>query len=159
MLAYDQLLGEGYAQARVGSGTIVAPTLPERWTASLAPVASGRSGGAAGGEARLAQAGTRAVDIARVTRLHWDLRGGALPYDFRFGRPAFADFPHTVWCRLIGRRARSAGRSELDYGPPAGRLELRSKLPFGVFLALGGLVALFAGGPLARWYGSLLGAT
>lgn len=41
----------------------------------------------------------------------------------------------------------------------AGRLELRSKLPFGVFLALGGLVALFAGGPLARWYGSLLGAT
>lgn len=39
-----------------------------------------------------------------------------------------------------------------------GRLELRSKLPFGVFLALGGVVALFAGAPLARWYGGLLGS-
>jgi GntR family transcriptional regulator/MocR family aminotransferase len=128
MLAYDQLLGEGYAQARVGSGTIVATTLPERWTASLAPVTPGRSATVPGVEPRLAQAGTRAVDIARRTRLHWDLRGGALPYDFRFGRPAFGDFPHTVWCRLIGRRARGASRNELDYGPPAGRLELREAL-------------------------------
>jgi leader peptidase (prepilin peptidase)/N-methyltransferase len=38
-----------------------------------------------------------------------------------------------------------------------GRLKLRSKLPFGVFLALGGGVALFAGGELVAWYGSLLG--
>lgn len=38
----------------------------------------------------------------------------------------------------------------------AQRVALRSKLPFGVFLALGGLVALFAGEPLLAAYGSLL---
>jgi leader peptidase (prepilin peptidase)/N-methyltransferase len=36
-----------------------------------------------------------------------------------------------------------------------GQLELKSKLPFGLFLSLGGLVALFAGGAMfdsyARW--------
>ncbi|HSG41196.1 MAG TPA: prepilin peptidase [Thermoanaerobaculia bacterium] len=37
-----------------------------------------------------------------------------------------------------------------------GRLETGSKLPFGVFLALGGLVALFAGEPLVRAYAQLL---
>src|SRR5262250_1473066 len=62
MLAYEQLLGEGYTPA---------PRTPPR----------------------LARAGTRAIAIARRTRLHWDLRGAPLAYDFRFGRPAFADFP------------------------------------------------------------------
>jgi leader peptidase (prepilin peptidase)/N-methyltransferase len=33
---------------------------------------------------------------------------------------------------------------------------MRSKLPFGSFLALGGLVALFAGRQIAGWYGGLL---
>jgi leader peptidase (prepilin peptidase)/N-methyltransferase len=40
-----------------------------------------------------------------------------------------------------------------------GRAGLRSKLPFGAFLALGGLVALFAGPELVRLYlGAALGA-
>jgi leader peptidase (prepilin peptidase)/N-methyltransferase len=33
---------------------------------------------------------------------------------------------------------------------------MRSKLPFGFFLALGGLIALFAGREIAAWYGGLL---
>lgn len=37
-----------------------------------------------------------------------------------------------------------------------GRAGLRSMLPFGSFLALGGLAALFAGRALAAWYGGLL---
>jgi GntR family transcriptional regulator / MocR family aminotransferase len=37
ILAYDQLLGEGYAEARRGSGTIVAPSLPEEWRAAAPP--------------------------------------------------------------------------------------------------------------------------
>jgi leader peptidase (prepilin peptidase)/N-methyltransferase len=36
-------------------------------------------------------------------------------------------------------------------------LGMRSKLPFGSFLALAGLVALFAGPGIAAWYGGLLG--
>ena len=38
----------------------------------------------------------------------------------------------------------------------AGRMTLKAKLPFGFFLALGALVALFAGRELASWYGQLL---
>jgi leader peptidase (prepilin peptidase)/N-methyltransferase len=38
----------------------------------------------------------------------------------------------------------------------AGRMTLKAKLPFGFFLALGALVALFAGQALASWYGQLL---
>jgi leader peptidase (prepilin peptidase)/N-methyltransferase len=34
--------------------------------------------------------------------------------------------------------------------------DLKAKLPFGTFLALGGLVALFAGEPLVRAYAQLL---
>ena len=37
-----------------------------------------------------------------------------------------------------------------------GSLDMRSKLPFGVFLSLGGLVALFFGDPLVSWYAGLL---
>lgn len=37
-----------------------------------------------------------------------------------------------------------------------GSLDMRSKLPFGTFLALGGLIALFAGEPLAAYYAGLL---
>jgi leader peptidase (prepilin peptidase)/N-methyltransferase len=37
-----------------------------------------------------------------------------------------------------------------------GSVDLRSKLPFGVFLALGGVVALFFGDALVAWYAGLL---
>ncbi|HYU33108.1 MAG TPA: prepilin peptidase [Thermoanaerobaculia bacterium] len=37
-----------------------------------------------------------------------------------------------------------------------GSLDMRSKLPFGVFLALGGLIALFFGDALVGWYSGLL---
>lgn len=128
MLAYDQLLGEGYAQARTGSGTIVAPTLPEEWSGAVTAVGPRLGKVTRGAEPRLARAGKRAAEIARRGPLSWELRGGRLSHDFRFGRPAFGDFPHAVWCRLLGRRARNATWRELDYGPPQGRLELREAL-------------------------------
>ena len=128
MLAYEQLLGEGYAQARTGSGTVVAPTLPEDWAER--PAAAGLRPGAAPARVQphLARAGTRAVEIARATRRRGAPRDRGPAYDFRAGRPSFGDFPRAVWCRLLGRRARSASRRELDYGPPEGRLELREAL-------------------------------
>jgi GntR family transcriptional regulator/MocR family aminotransferase len=128
MLAYDQLLGEGYAQARRGSGTIVSAALPGDWPATAAAVSPGRRHAALATPPRLARAGKRAVEIARGMPLRWDLQDRRLPYDFRLGRPAFGDFPHAVWCRLLGRRARRASRRDLDYGPPEGRPELREAL-------------------------------
>jgi GntR family transcriptional regulator/MocR family aminotransferase len=127
MLAYDQLLGEGYARARTGSGTIVAPALPDAWSAAVTAAAP-PEGPPHRPAPRLARAGIRALAIGRAAPLRWDLGRPPLPYDFRFGRPAFGDFPHELWCRMLGRRARAAGRRELDYGPPHGRAELREAL-------------------------------
>jgi GntR family transcriptional regulator/MocR family aminotransferase len=126
--AYDQLRGEGYAQARTGSGTIVAPTLPAAWAVAVTAAEPCRGEVARRTRPRLAGAGARAVEIARGAPVRWEVSGAGLSHDFRVGRPAVADFPRAVWCRLLGRRARSAGRRELDYGPPEGRRELREAL-------------------------------
>lgn len=128
MLAYEQLLDEGYAEARTGSGTIVARALPDEWAAAVPPATLSRAATRQPTRLRLARAGTRTMAIARRMPLRWDLRGTRVSYDFRVGRPAFGDFPQAIWCRLLGRRARRAGRHDLDYGPPEGRLELRQAL-------------------------------
>jgi GntR family transcriptional regulator/MocR family aminotransferase len=129
VLAYEQLLAEGYAQARTGSGTIVAPTLPEDWrVTAVSPPPSGWRPAARNRPLRLAPAGARALAIARRQPVRWELRPSRLPYDFRFGRPAFGSFPNAVWCRLLGRRARRASLRDLDYGPPEGRPELREAI-------------------------------
>jgi GntR family transcriptional regulator/MocR family aminotransferase len=51
-----------------------------------------------------------------------------LRWDFTCGRPAFADFPHAVWARLIRRRAVLVSAAELDYAPAAGLPELRAAI-------------------------------
>ena len=48
-----------------------------------------------------------------------------LAYDFRYGDPAFAEFPHEAWWRILAREARASTRTQLAYGEPAGSLELR----------------------------------
>src|SRR5262245_51405575 len=125
MLAYEQLLGEGYAEARIGSGTIVAQALPGSWPSATPSGTPQRLAVADGSEPRLSRAGAPALGIARGPRLGCDIRTPRPLVDFRFGRPAFGDFPHAIWCRMLGRRARRADRGDLDYGPPEGRIELR----------------------------------
>ncbi|MEA2626622.1 MAG: GntR family transcriptional regulator / MocR family aminotransferase, partial [Candidatus Binatota bacterium] len=123
VLAYDQLLAEGYALARRGSGTVVAP-LPEKTLlrpATAAPKTLQRS-------PKLAPAGKRVLELYGRGRLRWEIHGPRMPYDFRFGRPSFGDFPHATWCRLLGRRARRASIRDLDYGAAEGRIELREAI-------------------------------
>ena len=128
MLAYEQLLDEGYAQARSGSGTIVAPTVPEDWGTAVVTAGSGRCSPPARVQPRLSRAGDRAVEVIGAGRVYRETHPRRASYDFRAGRPSFGDFPRTVWCRLLGRRARSASWRDLDYGPPEGRRELREAL-------------------------------
>src|SRR5262249_51227838 len=135
VLAYEQLLAEGYLETRVGAaGTVVAPVLPpdalrchlsldrQRHTASRS-------------DARLAIVGKRILKAARATTdslglpsLSWELTPPRLRYDFRPGRAAFSDLPYALWRRLLGARARNATLRDLDYGPPRGRLELREDI-------------------------------
>ncbi|MGO9452190.1 MAG: PLP-dependent aminotransferase family protein [Candidatus Binataceae bacterium] len=128
VLAYDQLAAEGYTESRSGGGTVVIPALADGYGATAPSPLPRQDRSVPGGQPRLAAAGERMLNNARSRMMQSELRPSRLPYDFRFGRPAFADFPHALWCRLLGRRARRASVRDLDYGPPEGRLELREAL-------------------------------
>ena len=125
--AYQQLVAEGYAVVRRGAGTFVTTelpdaALPERRSSSSRP----RSGKSIRGSelsdygARLTRAAPRGVS--------WSPRRARLPYDFRYGEPAYTDLPYASWSRAVARRVRTATRRDLDYGPPAGAPELREAL-------------------------------
>jgi len=133
VLAYEQLLAEGYVQARVGSGTYVATELPESARGLIGGATIGAavpSGAAAPSTARppaprVSRYAARLVAIMDEARLVWTPRTRSVPYDFRYARPSYDDFPHEAWCRVLARRARRASVRALDYGSPAGALELR----------------------------------
>lgn len=127
ILAYDQLLAEGYIAAREGSGTFVASNLPEDLTEAIRSDRH-ESDRAEIFSPRLSAYGRRLADFGEHQPLTWEARGAPLSYDFRYGRPNFFDFPHDTWCRVLARRARRASVKQLDYGPPAGRDELRAAI-------------------------------
>lgn len=134
--AYEQLLAEGYLDARVGAaGTVVASALPQdSFGLNVAKTRAARPSSHAA-EARLAVAGERILKGARasseslgLTALTWELTPPRVAYDFRPGRAAFVDVPYARWCRLLGSRARGARLRDLEYGPPQGRIELREAI-------------------------------
>src|SRR5262249_52449168 len=47
----------------------------------------------------------------------------------RYGRPAYGDFPHEAWRRVLARCARRASVRALDYGPTEGLDHLRKPSP------------------------------
>lgn len=114
LLAYDQLLAEGYAEGRPGSGTYVAQGL-----------GAGRSApSAAAVRLRLSRFGAAAA-LAWAQMDFPGRRPRALPYDFAYGRGDLQSFPFETWRRLLLRSARQAPVAELDYGPAQGCAELR----------------------------------
>lgn len=123
--AYAQLIAEGYATTRGGSGTFVADALPPRRQRGESK--DGRPPDEAEPLA-LSAYGQRLQSF--LTRRHatWSLPREPLPYDFRYGEPAYADLPLSVWVRLLGHRARRLSAKQLAYHPPGGSAELREAL-------------------------------
>jgi GntR family transcriptional regulator/MocR family aminotransferase len=126
MMAYRQLLDEGYLTARHGAGTFVASVLPR----SLTTVAAQRRPASRKAPAppRLSVYSRRVSEESERSRFTWEPRRDALPYDFRYGTPSFTDFPHQTWCRVLMRHARRATIRDLDYGPPEGLPALREAI-------------------------------
>jgi GntR family transcriptional regulator/MocR family aminotransferase len=120
LAAYEQLVAEGYAAARTGSGTTVCETLP----AATRPGAAAPSRRAP----RLSAFGARIAAGIPHAHASWSLPREPLPYDFRYGEPAYADLPLATWSRLLGRRARRLSARRLAYQPPGGAPELREAL-------------------------------
>ena len=117
LLAYEQLLSEGYAVGQTGSGTYVASSLPDAMlTAASVPEAVERVPTEV--TPHLSAYGRHAVANSPLHPPSDPVRPSALRYDFRYGLPAVEDFPHDIWRRLLARRARSASLRSLRYGPP-----------------------------------------
>jgi GntR family transcriptional regulator/MocR family aminotransferase len=122
--AYDQLVAEGYATSRAGSGTYVAHALPERAVRGQlpAPAATGAV------EPHLSRFGRQLADGVSPRQASWSLPRERGTIDFRYGEPPYSDLPLTTWARLLGRRARRLSVKRLAYQPPGGADELREAL-------------------------------
>jgi GntR family transcriptional regulator/MocR family aminotransferase len=139
LLAYEQLLAEGFITPRSGAaGTVVAPVLPPdgyvaRPTRRPGSIRPERPGAAP--TPTLSDVGERYVKSAKacattlgLPSLTWELAPPTIRYDFRPGRASFGDLPYALWRRLLSARARDATVVDLEYGPPAGRRELREAI-------------------------------
>ena len=126
IMAYRQLLDEGYLTTRKGAGTYVARELPRHLTTAVArqrPRAL-RNDAAV----HLSAYARRVREASQGVQFTWAPRRDVLPYDFRYGPPSFTDFPHETWCRVVSRRARRVTIRDLDYGPPEGLPALREAI-------------------------------
>ncbi|WP_176593220.1 MULTISPECIES: PLP-dependent aminotransferase family protein [Sphingobium] len=121
LLAYEQLLAEGYIVGEVGAGTFVSPHLPDTPLVSLvAPEESENSGHfGLSAYAIRAQVIPTPLNTQRTTRLD---------YNFRYGLPSVADFPFDLWRKLLTRHARNSAIESLIYGTAAGQPRLRSAI-------------------------------
>lgn len=129
LVAFEQLLAEGYLEGKRRSGTYVAPALPDellrtrqRTIPASQPV-----------QQALSRRGALLVQAAEL--------GAVLPYrsdGLRLGRsgppafdgsiPALEAFPYAVWERLAARCWRTSARGLTRYSAPAGYGPLREAI-------------------------------
>jgi GntR family transcriptional regulator / MocR family aminotransferase len=118
--AFEQLFAEGYLEARVGSGTFVASTLPEEMLhvhAQQVPLQDTKK------LPRLSQCSQRVMHSPLVPRLQTPQARAFQP-----GLPALDEFPFAVWSRLAARRYQHPPFELLTYGDPAGYHPLREAI-------------------------------
>ncbi len=117
VMAYEQLLAEGFATGRRGSGTYVARTIePRRSELPRRPlrITLSRFGIAA-------SAALRKLHLpSQAPRPH--------PYDFGFGISDLESFPFEAWRRILQRCARRTRVAELDYASAGGCRALREAI-------------------------------
>ncbi|WP_322795290.1 PLP-dependent aminotransferase family protein [Tepidiforma sp.] len=124
--AYDQLTSEGYLVARHGSGTFVAPEIPDR-AFEAGPAKAVQARAAVPARLDLSSAGRRLRD-AGLTGMSAAIRDAPLRWDFRYGTPSFAEFPLADWRSLTRRVLDYPAPELLGYGHPGGFPALREAL-------------------------------
>lgn len=130
LAAFIQLHAEGYVEARQGSGTFVARSLPDLAQRPLPGVV------VTSGDATLAQASARSALSRRGDALLGSRRMPLPPSPlhlptatiFQVGQPGLDDFPHDLWARLYANRVRRGERSIMNYADPAGYGPLREQI-------------------------------
>ncbi|MEW9834261.1 PLP-dependent aminotransferase family protein [Mesorhizobium marinum] len=121
--AYDQLLAEGFIEARAGSGTWVAHIKQDKQRATPRPPTSG-------GQLRLSSRGKTIVDGPQPPR-------SAGVINFYPGVPETASFPFSIWSTLLARNARSRDESLLSYLDFAGHPGLRATIASNISVSRG----------------------
>jgi GntR family transcriptional regulator/MocR family aminotransferase len=114
--AYEQLIAEGYLEARQGARTRVAQGL------GLTPAPSGQAEPPDVPD-RLSAYGQRLAGFVLLPMSG----GGRMVADFRYGDVAAADFPVLAWRKAVGG-AVLRPQERLRYGDPRGSAGLRSAL-------------------------------
>ena len=117
VLAYEDLLAEGFVVGKIGSGTYVAQGL-----GASRPARNGRSA-----TVRLSRFGAHAEKAISAVNFPARRRPG-LRYDFAYGRGEVNEFPFEMWGRILLRHARTASLEKLDYAPAGGSLALREAI-------------------------------
>ena len=119
--SYEQLASEGYLETIVGSGTFVCKQLPDELLYST-PIES--SSKISGGSIKLSSYGRILIYADNVPKID----DSPLTINFRFGRPAFDQFPVELWRRLLSRYC-TADLKWLDYSTdPLGYKPLREQI-------------------------------
>ena len=117
VLAFEQLLAEGYLESRTGAGTFVTNTLPEE--ALLV------HGGPAERNRTLSERGMTFRAMAQFL----PTTNAKLRYaPFRFGLPALNELPLDLWSRLLARHCKKASPEVGIHGNPAGLRRLREAI-------------------------------
>jgi GntR family transcriptional regulator / MocR family aminotransferase len=117
--AYAQLLAEGYLESRVGAGTVICNTLPDRFTVNEST----------GTRSVSARCGTRPLS-ERVSTFPtfesppWLQGNGA----FAVGQVAFDKFPLDIWSSLVARHCQAMNRKAFQYGESAGSMAFRETI-------------------------------
>lgn len=112
LMAFQQLLSEGYLVGKVGSGTYVADPLPNVLRARVPWWLPPHQ---------------RVIADARPTATERPSVGGAQGV-FRVGLPALDRFPHEGFARVVRRHAADRSVDLLGYGDPGGYLPLREAI-------------------------------
>ncbi len=134
MRAYEDLLAEGYLEARPGSGSYVSPFLGKMPPADR----DGRGGRRGLGRPVAARAAPSDAGGQNSSA------GGAakrLPFDFRPGIPDWDAFPRALWLRLIGRALRKKAAELGRYGEPGGYFPLRQAIARHLAVSRGALAS------------------
>lgn len=127
VIAFEQLLAEGYIECRTGAGTFVTQTLPEDvLQVETRPLTGNR---------RLSE---RGETFKRLPQLALPIRDPKLRYaPFRYGLPALDELPLDLWGRLLARHCRKAPVEIAVHGEAAGLLRLREAIATYVGVARG----------------------
>ncbi len=119
LMALDQLASEGYLTSLRGSGTFVAPELPDDLPRPPAPVAPSA--------AEHPPLSSRGEALAAVPSAATRIQGNP-GRPFRLGIPAVDLFPVRAWSQLVQRRLQALTPAQLDYGDASGQLVLREAI-------------------------------